>query len=29
MHQEVMHATRVKVALYIVLNYDEVFTLDN
>jgi hypothetical protein len=29
MHQEVMHATRVKVAHYVALNYDEVFTLHN
>jgi len=29
MHQEVMHATRMKVAHYVALNYDEVFTLDN
>ncbi len=29
MHQEVMHATRVRVAHYVALNYDEVFTLNN
>jgi len=29
MHQEVMHAIRVRVVHYVALNYDEVFTLDN
>jgi hypothetical protein len=29
MNQEVMDATKVRVAKYVALNYDEVFTLDN